>query len=67
MNMLPWLSPQIVIGDTWKPIYPKRLIIHMAWQQQSEIAMYSASVDDKAMVFWALESQDTEDLANLKE
>ena len=38
----------------------------MAWWQQSEIAMYLALIDDKVTVFWALESQDTEDPANLK-
>jgi len=38
----------------------------MACQQQSEIAMYSASVEERATVFWARESHETDDLANLK-
>jgi len=38
----------------------------MACQQQSEIAMYSALVEERAIVFWAHESHETDDPANLK-
>jgi len=51
----------MVIGDTGNPISLKRLVIHMACQQQSEITMYSASVEERAMVFWARESHETDD------
>jgi len=49
-----------------KSISPKRLVIHIACQQQSEIVMYSASMEERAIVFWAYESYETGDPANLK-
>ena len=52
-KMDPWLSPCMGMGLTFIPSSDKRVLIHFACLQQSHKAIYSALVDDKAMVFCA--------------
>ena len=47
------------------PSSPIRVCIQTTWQLQSESAMYSASVEDKAMVFCAFVVHDMRPPANL--
>ena len=65
-KMDPWLSPLIGTGPTFIPSSDKRVLIHLACLQQSHKAIYSASVDDKAMVFCARDCQEIEAPANWK-
>jgi hypothetical protein len=53
MKIEPWLSPLICMGVTDIPSSSKRNLIQTACQLQSDSAMYSASVLDKATVFCA--------------
>ena len=59
-KMDPWLSPLMGISPTFIPSSDKRVLIHLACLQQSHKAIYSASVDDKAMVFCAWDCQEIE-------
>ena len=54
------------MGPTFIPSSDKRVLIHLACLQQSHKAIYSASVDDKAMVFCAQDCQEIEAPANWK-
>ena len=54
-KMDPWLSPFTGIGPTFIPSSDKRVLIHLAC-----LHIYSASVDDKAMVFCAWDCQEIE-------
>ena len=63
-KMDPWLSPCMGIGPTFIPSLDKRVLIHFACLQQSHKAIYSALVDDKAMVFCAWDCQEIDALAN---
>jgi len=65
MKIEPWLSPQIGIGLRLYPSSPIRVCIQTTWRLQSESAMYSASVEDKATVFCAFVVHDTRPPANL--
>jgi len=51
MNIEPWLSPAIGTVPMDIPSSSNMDLIHTAWRLQSESAIYSASVDDKATVF----------------
>ena len=42
-----------------------RVLIQIACHEQSEITIYSASIEDKAMVFWAWDLHNIMPLANL--
>ena len=61
----PWLSPQIGIGLRLHPSSPIRVWIQTTWRLQSESAMYSASVEDKATVFCAFVVYDIRPPASL--
>ena len=65
-KMDPWLSPLIGTGPTFIPSLDKRVLIHLACLQQSHKTIYSALVDDKAMVFCARDCQEIEAPANWK-
>ena len=43
-----------------------RVLIQIACCEQSEIAIYLASIEDKAMVFWAWDLHDIMPLASLE-
>jgi hypothetical protein len=51
MKIDPWLSLQIGTGPTLSPSSQRTLHNQAACQPVSDSAMYSASVEDKAIVF----------------
>ena len=53
MKIEPWLSLQIGMVLMSIPSSCSRDVTHMACQPVSDKAIYSASVEDRAMVFWA--------------
>jgi hypothetical protein len=63
--MDPWLSPQSGIGVSLYPISLSKVRNHDACREQSLRAIYSASVDDNAIPFWACEVHDMAPSANL--
>ena len=58
MKIEPWLSPQIGTVGMLMPNSLSRDCIHTACRLQSDKAIYSASVDDKATVFCAWDFQE---------
>ena len=59
----------VTIDQDRSNLNPKFLnqgLIQIACCEQSEIAIYSASIEDKAMVFWAWDLHKIMPLANLK-
>ena len=66
MKIEPWLSPQIGTVLMSIPNSHSRDVIHTACQPVSDKAIYSASVEDRAMVFWACDCHVKMLLANLK-
>ena len=66
MKIEPWLSLQIGTVSMSIPSSCSRDVIHMACLTVSDKAIYSASVEDRAMVFWAHDCHVKMLLANLK-
>jgi hypothetical protein len=67
MKMEPWLSPNNSMGDhKGNPISINKLRIQAHCREQLLIDMYSASVDDRATIFWVWEVQVTTPSASFK-
>src|ERR1700735_410578 len=62
----PWLSPQIGTGWSSYPNSPRIVCTQTTCLLQSDSAMYSASVDERAIVFWAQDVQEMGPPANLR-
>ena len=66
MKREPWLSPATCMGGTLIPSSERRDLIQTTCRLQSDKAIYSASVLDKAMVFCARDCHENKALANWK-
>ena len=66
MKIEPWLLPLICMGATLIPSSFKRALIQTACQLQSDKAIYSASVLDRAIFFCACDCYEKMALAIMK-
>ena len=66
MKREPWLSPAMCVGGTLIPSSERRDLIQTTCRLQSDKAIYSALVLDKATVFCAWDCHENEALANWK-
>ena len=59
------ITAQIGVGLSGRPSSVMIVFIQLAWREQSDNAIYSASVEDSAIVFCARDCQLIIPLANL--